>query len=250
MFSVREEGYSLIESVVVVIIVSVLLAISIPLYFQLIESARVRAHITNIKHIVKHLYLLDHKLDNPYSFLRWMRTVFTDMTCPWSGQPYDVYNGAIGVTEYNLRCYIGFLRRKENYLITAYSYDINKPVVFSAVQRWGGCHKEYVILKNISDRSINIGEWSISDGYGRYKYKFVFNNLVLEPNATVKVFSDTNIGGVWFRNGKPGRCFGGINNNYEGQYDVLYLLDHNNRIVDFTDEQNPVNGPIRLFGPN
>ncbi|NOZ92887.1 MAG: prepilin-type N-terminal cleavage/methylation domain-containing protein [Dictyoglomi bacterium] len=239
----REVGYSLIESVVVIVILGILLAAAVPYYLDAVEEAKDKAHLTNIDMIVKTLTVDRPTLWNASEFAIWFYKKYPDMLCPWSGKPYQVFNGAVWAYDEGNKCTIGFLTRNFYHLITAYHYTGGKQLVFTAVQRWGGCHKEYVVVKNISNKTIRLNGWSITDGYGRYSYKFIFGNIELTPGSTLKIYSDTNRYGTWFRNGKRGKCFGGINNNYLGQYDVLFLLTPHNVVHDFTDEQNPVNGP-------
>ena len=238
-----QRGYSLIESIVVVIILSVLIAVAIPYYLDAVEEAKEKTHLANMDMIVKTLVVDKPVFWNASEFAIWFYKKYPDMICPWSGKPYSIYNGAVWAYDNNHRCTIGFLTRKFYYLITGYHFTNGKSLVLTAVQRWGGCKKEYVVVKNISDKSISLFGWSIADGYGRYSYRFNFNNIVLEPGHAIKVYVDDNEYGIWLRNGNPGKCFGGVNNNYKGQYDILFLITPSNTIHDFTDEQNPINGP-------
>lgn len=228
----------------VIIIIGILSSIAFPLFHRVIDNAKLNSHLANIQTVKKTLALERPVLGNSWGFMNWLYARYPDMKCPWDGSPYRVYNGAIGYMEEQYKCYIGFLKRKNYYLITAYHYNVVQRLVITAVQRYGGCNKEYVVIKNITTSTITLDSWYISDGYGRYSYKFVFDNVTLPPNHKIKIYSNLNIGGVWYRNGKIGKCFGGINNNYSGQYDILFLIDPYGHIEDFSDEQNPVDGPL------
>jgi len=240
----KGSGKILLELLVVIIIIGILSSVAFPIFHRVIDNAKLNSHLTNIKTVQKTLALEHPVFNNSWSFMRWLYDRYPDMICPWDGNPYRVYNGAIGYMEEKYKCYIGFLKRRNYYLITAYHYNVAQRLVITAVQRYGGCDKEYVVIKNISTSTITLGGWYISDGYGRYSYKFVFDSIELFPNDKIKIYSNLNVWGTWYRDGRIGRCFGGINNNYSGQCDVLFLVDPYGRIEDFSDEQNPVDGPL------
>jgi len=240
----KETGKILLELLIIVIIIGILSSIAFPLFSRAIDNAKLNVHLVNVQTVKKTLVLERPVFINAWSFMRWLYDRYPNMICPWDGEPYRIYNGAIGHMEEKYKCYIGFLKRRNYYLITAYKYDVVQRLVITAVQRYGGCDKEYIVIKNISTSTITLDDWYISDGYGRYSYKFVFDNIELSPNEKVKIYSNLNLVGIWYRDGKVGKCFGGINNNYSGQYDIIFLIDPYGRVEDFSDEQNPVDGPL------
>ncbi len=240
----REKGYSLIEYLAVIIIVGILGAVATARYFTLIEEAKLKAHLANINTLQKTIYVEQPFFINANAFKHWFLKKYPHMICPWSGEPYEIYNGAVWAFDTSNKCRIGFLTRRYYYFLTAYHYTAGKDIVLTAVKRYGGCNREYVVVKNITSATLSLDGWYITDSYGRYSYKFIFSGVVLGPGETFKVWAAKNYGGVWLRNGKPGKCFGGINNNYRGQYDMLLLFDDEDNLHDFTDENNPVNGSL------
>ena len=228
--SIQQKGFSLIELLVVIILMSILLAIGIARYYSVIDESMEKVRLSNLKTIQK---LIETAYPKPEES-EWENFIINNLqsepTCPHRGQPFEMLTGTLDPTNPENICKVAYQKiDDERFVLTSYKFVVgwtfSTTVKITHIEYRGTCDKEYVVITNYSNNTINIGNWTLSD---ESIHVFTFYNSTTIPafsSITVPSIPKVQSGiGAWNR-----RCGRGIWND---RGDTATLKDHLGNIID------------------